>query len=141
MFAIFPPTPDFCHAQGFPSGGSCRQSRLMRGSVVRFEMFSVCTAPKPPLCKGRWHGAAVTKGLCGGALQVGMHRCEPVQSIIIAVGAGFYPARRSEIANMQILGGMVRMRRNACEICRFSLRGRGKAPPLRQICRILRARR
>ena len=22
-----------------------------------------CTAPKPPLCKGRWHGAAVTEGL------------------------------------------------------------------------------
>ena len=22
-----------------------------------------CDAPKPPLCKGRWHGVAVTEGL------------------------------------------------------------------------------
>ena len=30
--------------------------------VVRHTRF--CTAPKPPLCKGRWHGKAVTEGLC-----------------------------------------------------------------------------
>ena len=41
MFAIFPPTPDFCHAQGFPLGGSCRRSRLMRGRVLIFELSCV----------------------------------------------------------------------------------------------------
>ena len=25
--------------------------------------YADCTAPKPPLCKGRWHGEAVTEGL------------------------------------------------------------------------------
>ena len=29
-----------------------------------------CTAPKPPLCKGRWHGEAVTEGLCGKGLRI-----------------------------------------------------------------------
>ena len=25
--------------------------------------------PKPPLCKGRWHGAAVPEGLCAGSVE------------------------------------------------------------------------
>ena len=64
MFAIFPPTPDFCHAQGFPSRGSCRRSRLMRGRFVVFGLSPRFGAPTPPLVtKGRWHGAAVTEGM------------------------------------------------------------------------------
>ena len=27
-------------------------------------ILQICSAPKPPLCKGRWHGGAVTEGLC-----------------------------------------------------------------------------
>ena len=30
---------------------------------IEFDKRQVCTAPKPPLCKGRWHGKAVTEGL------------------------------------------------------------------------------
>ena len=86
-------TGGFAKAKGFPLGGSCRQSRLMRGRAVRFEMFYVCIAPKPPLCKGRWHGEAVTKGLCSTMSQIGAHQCESVQSAPVAVGEGFYPSR------------------------------------------------
>jgi len=30
----------------------------------------VCSAPKPPLCKGRWHGKAVTEGLCSEIVRI-----------------------------------------------------------------------
>ena len=29
---------------------------------------------KPPLCKGRWHGEAVTKGICDGALRLILYK-------------------------------------------------------------------
>ena len=83
----------FAKFQGFPSGGSCRRSRLMRGGVVGFELSPRLRHPTPPLCKGRWHGEAVTKGLCGTMPQIGTRQCESVQSTTIAVGEGFYPAR------------------------------------------------
>ena len=38
-----------CEIQGFPSGGSCRRSRLMRGRAVRFDMPPRFVIPKPPL--------------------------------------------------------------------------------------------
>ena len=41
-------------------------------------------APKPPLCKGRWHGEAVTKGLCGTHQKIGTRQCESIKSIPVA---------------------------------------------------------
>ena len=71
----------------------------MRGRVLIFELLCVLTAPKPPLWKGRWHGAAVTKGLFGTHPQIGTHQCESTKSSPVAVGAGFYPARAVERRN------------------------------------------
>ena len=33
------------------------------GGASVSKKYADCTAPKPPLCKGRWHGEAVTEGL------------------------------------------------------------------------------
>ena len=35
----------------------------------------VCAAPMPPLCKGRWHGAAVTEGLLALDFPPHQNRC------------------------------------------------------------------
>ena len=40
--------------------------------------------PKPPLCKGRWHGEAVTKGLRSRALKIGTYSGEPAEIITFA---------------------------------------------------------
>ena len=69
------------------------------------------TAPKPPLCKGRWHGEAVTKGLCSTQRQIGMQQCASVKSTRIAVGEGFYPSRRYNVVN-SLAPTQIRMRRN-----------------------------
>ena len=69
------------------------------------------TAPKPPLCKGRWHGEAVTKGLCSTQRQIGMQQCASVKSTRIAVGEGFYPSRRYNVVN-SLAPTRIRMRRN-----------------------------
>ena len=37
----------------------------------------LCTAPKPPLCKGRWHGEAVTEGLSTIDGLNPLRRCAP----------------------------------------------------------------
>ena len=39
------------------------QSVEKGNSSVKVYQFAL--HPKPPLCKGRWHGGAVTEGLCG----------------------------------------------------------------------------
>ena len=45
------------------AGKTCEFAGVQAGGE-HFACVRFCTAPKPPLCKGRWHGAAVTEGLC-----------------------------------------------------------------------------
>ena len=47
-----------------PDGTEKAENRVAntRRSVL-LRVFCDCTASEPPLCKGRWHGAAVTEGL------------------------------------------------------------------------------
>ena len=87
--------------QAFPMWGRWREAPDEEKGCTFWDVTRL-HHPKPPLCKGRWHGEAVTKGLRGRHLQIGMHQCDLVQSNEIAVGAGFCPSRRYNVTNLSI---------------------------------------
>ena len=58
-----------CRALAAPAENILRILKpcCLRGIInsINLNLFKSLHAPKPPLCKGRWHGEAVTEGLCG----------------------------------------------------------------------------